>query len=507
MNRNTRSADAVIPVSRSKDSPPSSAKLGDLLRAIPLQSIQGSTDVELSGVSIDSRQVDKGFLFVAVKGASVDGHQFVDQAIERGALAIVSENPPSRADVSWVQTPDARRAAGILAAKMYGEPSKKLELVGITGTNGKTTIAYLLDGLVSRLAPPSIMLGTVVQKLGEDSTPTRHTTPEASDIQAFLASAVRHGARYGAIEVSSHGLQLARLSGSEFAVAVFTNLSRDHLDFHGDMEAYFKAKRALFNNHLRPSGTAVISIDDAYGERLAAELAQTVLTFGSSRTADLCLVEARGDLNGLEVRFSYEGEESSFTSPLIGSYNAMNLLGVVGASLALGFDLAQVTGLLATISGAPGRFERVEIDAPFSVIVDYAHTDDALRKLLEAARPLTDKQLTVVFGCGGDRDRSKRPLMGDVATRLADRVVITSDNPRTEEPAAIVREIEVGARGAAEVIIEVDRRRAIALALKDASAGDLIVVAGKGHEAYQVIGSDVLDFDDRLIVRELMEAT
>lgn len=480
-------------------------RLEELLRLIPLQTVSGSRSIEVSGVSVDSRSVREGYLFVAIKGDRLDGNAYVPDAVSRGAVAVVSEMaPPEGSGATWVQTPDARKAVGTLAAAVAGNPSDRLALVGITGTNGKTTTAYLVDGLLARLAPPSAMLGTVVAKLGDRSVPTRLTTPEAPVIQDFLAEAVDAGARYGVLEVSSHGLEMARLTGTEFQVGVFTNLSRDHLDFHKDMEAYFQAKRLLFTRHLKAVGQAVISIDGAYGERLAAELGPSAVTFGRSPTADLAIAELETSLEGNRV-VCREGERSlELRSPLLAHYNAFNLVAAFAAVRALGFDEAAILELLPTLAGAPGRFERVPIDRSFDVIVDYAHTDDALRKLLEAARPLTKGRLFVVFGCGGERDRTKRPLMGDVAARLADRVVLTSDNPRGEDPEAIIREIQLGTKDAATaVVVEPDRRKAIALAMNEAREGDVVVVAGKGHEPYQIVGDRVLDFDDRLVVREL----
>jgi UDP-N-acetylmuramoyl-L-alanyl-D-glutamate--2,6-diaminopimelate ligase len=492
----------------------SRVKLGELLALVPLQTVRGPRDVEIHGVAVDSRAVRPGFVFVAREGEKTDGHRFLGDAVARGAIVVVSEKPPDAKfagpagpveKLTWVQTPDARKAAGLMAAKAWGDPAKTMDLVGVTGTNGKTTSAYLIDGLLSRLAPPSAMLGTVVSKIGDRSEPARHTTPEAPAIQEFLAEAVAAGCRYGALEVSSHGLALARLEGSEFQVAVFTNLSRDHLDFHHDMESYWDAKRLLFTRYLRQGGHAVIGIDDVYGERLASGVSAETTTFGFSSTADLALVSVEASLAGTRLSFREGTVNREIQSPLVGRYNALNLLGVYAAVRALGFSSDDILRTLPELSGAPGRFEKVDVGQTFDVVVDYAHTDDALRKLLEAARPLTRGKLWVVFGCGGERDRSKRPLMGMVAARLADRVVLTSDNPRGEDPEAIVREIQLGTKEHSESIeVEVDRRKAIALALERAEAGDLVVIAGKGHEPYQIVGDRVLDFDDRNVVREIL---
>jgi UDP-N-acetylmuramoyl-L-alanyl-D-glutamate--2,6-diaminopimelate ligase len=482
-------------------------KLLELLALVPLQSVRGPRDAAIEGVTVDSREAGPGFVFVACEGEKTDGHRFLPEAVARGASVVVSERPPDAKfpSVTWVQTPDARKAAGLLAAKAWGEPAKKLNLVGVTGTNGKTTSAYLVDGLLTRLAPPSAMLGTVVEKIGSRTKPARHTTPEAPKIQEFLAEAVSAGSRYGVLEVSSHGLALSRLEGSEFEVAVFTNLSRDHLDFHRDMESYFEAKRLLFSRYLRPRGHAVVAIDDVYGERLAASVSGKVTTFGVSPTADLALTHVDATLAGTRLSFRENGVVREIRSPLVGRYNALNLLGAYAAVRALGFSDEAISSALPDVEGAPGRFEKIPVPRPFDVVVDYAHTDDALRKLLEAARPLTRGKLWVVFGCGGERDRSKRPLMGMVAARLADRVVLTSDNPRGEDPEAIVREIQLGTKEhGGRVDVEVDRRKAIAFALERAEASDLVVIAGKGHEPYQIVGDRVLNFDDRRVVEEIL---
>ncbi len=481
-----------------------SVKLAELLRLIPLQTVRGSKDLVVSGVTLDSRGARPGFVFVACQGERTDGHRFVDDSITRGAVAIVSERAPATEAVTWVQTPDARKAAGLLAAKAVGEPSRHMDLVGVTGTNGKTTTAFLIDGLLSHLASPTAMMGTVVAKIGDRSWSTRHTTPEAPVLQSFLAEAVAETCRYGVLEVSSHGLSLSRLEGSELQVAVFTNLSRDHLDFHRDMEDYFRAKKLLFTRYSRAAASAVVCIDDTYGERLAAELGGKVTTYGFSPTADLSIVEVEASLDGMHLRFREADSVRKLKSSLMGRYNAANLLAAYAAARALGYSTEEVLGALSLVRCAPGRFEKVDVDRPFDVVVDYAHTDDALRKLLQAARPLARGALMVVFGCGGERDRTKRPLMGDVASRLADRVVLTSDNPRGEDPLAIIGEIQLGTKGAS-VSVEPDRRKAIAMALSEARPGDLVVIAGKGHEPYQIIGEDVLSFDDREVVREILE--
>lgn len=483
-------------------------RLDELLGAIPVRRTRGELDIEIRGLAVDSRLVRSGYLFVALAGRTTDGHRFLAEAHKRGASAVVSEQLPGEpAGMTWLQTPDARRAAGLLAARLAGEPAKGLDLVGVTGTNGKTTTAYLLDAVFRRMAPPSAMMGTVVHRVGEESRDGRYTTPEAPEIQSFLARAVAAGCRYGVLEVSSHGLAQGRLEGTEFACGVFTNLSRDHLDFHGDMESYFTAKRTLFERYLRRDAPSCICIDEEFGRRLAESLPGPILTYGFSAGADLRIDEMEAGFEGLDLRIRERGEVRRLESRLIGRHNALNLLAAFGAGLCLGFDAEELLEVLGEARGAPGRYEEVEEGQPFHIIVDYAHTDDALRSLLETTRSLPHGRIVTVFGCGGDRDRSKRPLMGAVAARLSDFVILTSDNPRSEDPLAIIREIELGTKGAqakADMLIEPDRRRAIRLALSLAEPGDVVLISGKGHESYQVTREGVIPFDDRKVVREIL---
>ena len=482
--------------------------LGDLLSNIPVEELRGTVTSDVKGVTVDSRAVEPGFVFVAIAGQTTDGHRYIGDAIKRGAIAVVSENTPGQDGLVWVRTSDARRAAGLLAASFLGQPSRQLNLVGVTGTNGKTTTAFLLDVVFQSLAPPSAMMGTVVHRVGSVSKPARHTTPESPELQSFLRSSVEEGCRFGVLEVSSHGLALGRLEGTEFECAVFTNLSRDHLDFHRDMEDYFAAKRTLFEHHLRPAGTAVVGLDDGYGRRLVESLNhRSTLTYGYVAEADLRVETVEADFDGLRLRFNDRGTAREIESQLVGRHNVLNLLAAHGAAIALGLDATDILKALAQIEGVPGRYEKIEAGQAFHVVVDYAHTDDALRNILETTRALPHSKVRTVFGCGGDRDRSKRPLMGAVAARLSDLVVLTSDNPRSEDPDAIIREIELGTKGPqcqAEVRVEPDRRKAIALALSLSEPEDVVLVAGKGHEPYQVIGERMIPFDDRQVVREIL---
>jgi UDP-N-acetylmuramoyl-L-alanyl-D-glutamate--2,6-diaminopimelate ligase len=481
--------------------------LKELLKAIPVQVIEGTDQCEVRGLTVDSRQVDTDFVFVAIDGQTTDGHLYLRDARKRGAVAVVSEKAPQHHDMTWVQTPDARRAAGLLSAAIAGQPARKLSLVGVTGTNGKTTIAYLVDALIRRFAPPSAMMGTVVHQVGDMARSARLTTPEAPEIQSFLSRAVEAGCRYGVLEISSHGIALGRVEGTEFNCAVFTNLSRDHLDFHRDMEDYFASKRVMFDRYLRQDGTAVVGLDDGFGRRLAESLPHGVSTFGFAPDADLRIEDMDASFDGLDISFRERGRLSRLRSPLIGRHNALNLLAAFGVGRALGFESEAILGILENAHGAPGRYEKVEAGQPFLVVVDYAHTDDALKNLLETTRALPHRKILTVFGCGGDRDSSKRPLMGAVAVRLSDYVVLTSDNPRSEDPMAIIGEIDLGTKGLqsnAEVMVEPDRRKAIALAISLAAPGDVVLITGKGHESYQTIRDQVLPFDDRQVVREIL---
>jgi len=482
--------------------------LAELVSGIPVEESGTDLHAEVTGLTVDSRRVEPGFVFVAIEGKSTDGHRYIEEATKRGAVGVVSERTrPKKSTVAWIRVDDARRAAGRLSARLAGNPSQHLRLVGVTGTNGKSTTAFLLDGVFQKLAPPSALMGTIVHRAGSKSEPARYTTPESPEIQTFLRAAVEQGCRFGVLEVSSHGLALGRLEGTDFECAVFTNLSRDHLDFHHDMEDYFAAKQRLFTSHLQASGTAVLGVDDSYGRRLAETLEGAVVTYGFAEDAALRLETVDASFDGLVLRFQEAGITRDARSPLVGKHNALNFLAAYGAARALGFAPDDVLGTLELLSTVPGRYEKIEAGQPFHVVVDYAHTDDALRNILEATRSLPHGRILTVFGCGGDRDRSKRPLMGAVAARLSDFVVLTSDNPRSEDPLAIINEIELGTKGPrcqAEVRVEPDRRKAIKVALSMSEPGDVVLVAGKGHEPYQLIGDRKIAFDDREVVREIL---
>ena len=480
-------------------------KLEALLARLPDARTTGDPSAEVAEVTHDSRRVGAGSLFVAIRGLATDGNQFVEQARKKGAAAVVSELPP-RPGGGWVQVADARVALAVLSAARNGDPAEKLGLVGVTGTNGKTTTTYLIDAALQAAGEKVGLVGTVHYRIADRLTTAVRTTPESSDLQTMLREMVEAGCRRAVLEVSSHSLELRRVYGCRFEVAVFTNLTRDHLDFHGDMDRYFEAKRRLFGEYLREDGRAVINADDDRAGDLIATSRAPVWTFGLERAADIRATDVRLSLEGSRFTAHTPLGSVAIHSPLLGRFNVSNLLAALGAALALGISKEVAAAALGALAGVPGRLERVNAGQDFTVIVDYAHTDDALKNLLETVRELGPRRVITVFGCGGDRDRTKRPLMGAVAARLSDVAIVTSDNPRSEPPEAIIEEVRRGmppGRGA-EVLSIVDRREAIARALEMARPGAAVVIAGKGHETSQTLRDRTVPFDDRQVVREIL---
>jgi UDP-N-acetylmuramoyl-L-alanyl-D-glutamate--2,6-diaminopimelate ligase len=479
--------------------------LADLLARLPGAEVHADPNLEVAGVTYDSRRAQPGSVFVAIRGLAVDGNQFVDAARRKGAAVVVSEAAPPPG-VPWVRVKDARAALALVSAAALGDPARSLQLVGVTGTNGKTTTAYLIDAALRAQGHRVGLIGTVQYRIGDRLSEAVRTTPESSDLQALFREMVDAGCSHAVLEVSSHSLELKRVHGCAFQVAVFTNLTRDHLDFHGDMDRYFAAKRRLFDTLLREDGHAILNADDDRTPEIAAVSRGRVWTYALDRPADLRARDVSLSLEG--TRFHVDSPAGSFEirTPLIGRFNVSNLLGAFGASLALGIPAETAIRGLSSLRGVPGRLERVDAGQDFTVVVDYAHTDDALKNLLETVRELGPRRIIAVFGCGGDRDRSKRPLMGAVASRLSDVVVVTSDNPRSEPPEAILEEIQRGmsARGKSERHVIVDRREAIARALELAGPGDAVVIAGKGHETYQVLRDRTIPFDDRQVARQVL---
>jgi UDP-N-acetylmuramoyl-L-alanyl-D-glutamate--2,6-diaminopimelate ligase len=481
--------------------------LGSLASLLGAVLAQGKAEQDVTHVAYDSRRVLPGAAFVAIRGLAADGNRFVEVARRKGAVAVVSELPPQD-EGAWIQVSDSRTALATLAAALNGRPAEQLELIGVTGTNGKTTTAFLIHAALLAAGVRSGLLGTVHYRIGDRLLDAGRTTPESADLQQLFRQMLDEGCRAAVLEVSSHSLALKRVYGCPFRVAVFTNLTRDHLDFHGDMDAYFAAKSILFETNLRADGTAVVNADDDRAAELRERSRGRVWTFGLTREADFRAEAIELTLAGTRFRARTPRGEIAVWSPLLGRFNVENLLGSLAAAFALELPSEAVLKGLTAVAGVPGRMERVDAGQAFSVIVDYAHTDDALRKLLETVRHLGPRRVITVFGCGGDRDHTKRPLMGAVASRLSEVVIATSDNPRSESPEAILAEIKRGmndGRGAERLVI-VERREAIRRALEMAEAGDAVVIAGKGHETVQILRDRTLPFDDREVVRQMLGA-
>ncbi len=480
-------------------------RLPDLIQASGL-SIDGTVpDCPIRQVTDDSRDVRPDALFVAVKGSRVNGHRFLDDAIARGARVVLIEEgctvPPS---VVKIRVKATRPILGPLAHTFLGSPSKELRLVGVTGTNGKTTVAWLIQHLLEAAHMSCGLVGTVCHRVGQVERPSGNTTPGVVTLQGLLSEMVENGTKACAMEVSSHALDQYRTEGLEWAVGVFTNLSPEHLDYHGTLERYLQAKLRLFQA-LSSTATAVINRDDPAWRRIQKSTKASVLTYSLRENADLVATDVRTTLQGTECRLITPEGIFPVSWSLIGLHNLENLLAAVGALMGLGVPVRQFLGGVETFAGVPGRLERIDMGQPFSVFVDYAHTDGALQRVLEQLRRVTDRRILVVFGCGGDRDRTKRPRMGQVASTLADRVIITSDNPRSEDPRAIAEEVASGIReGSSPWEIILDRKEAIRRALVSADENWVVLIAGKGHERGQIFGNEVVPFDDLAVVRECL---
>ena len=486
--------------------------VGDLFRRSGLDVTFSASppclDAAVTGVAYDSRTVASGELFVALKGAHCDGSAFVDQARARGAVGIVAETPqPAAFDRPWVEVADARVTLAVLAATLNEHPSRELVVVGTTGTNGKTTTTYLVEGLFAQAGIPCGRVSSVSYRVADEDEAATRTTPEAPDLQTLFRRMVDHGCRACAMEVSSHALALHRVDEISFDAVVFTNLTRDHLDFHGDMASYFAVKRRLFEM-APPTSTAVVNVDDPYGRTLAREIAQSV-TYGIDATADVTPERIALSDRGIELDLKTTRGPVQLRSSLLGRGNAYNILAAAATGMALDLPVHAIERGTASVTGVPGRMQVVSASEDrVTVIVDSAHTDDALRGLLETVRGITQNRLITVFGCGGDRDVTKRPLMGAVAGRLSDLVIITSDNPRSEEPTRIAKDIEAGlASNTTPWLTILDRAEAIARAVQGARSGDLVVIAGKGHEQYQIVGLHALPFEDASVARAALVRT
>jgi UDP-N-acetylmuramoyl-L-alanyl-D-glutamate--2,6-diaminopimelate ligase len=486
-------------------------KLGEIFAGAEIGRITGPAEVEIWSVVYDSRKAAAGSVFVALQGQKLDGAKFVEDALARDAVAIASAGPrPAELpeNVAWVELlpGSARRGLARAAANFFGSPAQALKLVGITGTNGKTTTAFLVDSIVRAAGHTTGLIGTTGYRTPKGSRAAVNTTPESLDLQQMFAEIRDAGGTHAVLEASSHALAMERLWGCHFAVAIFTNLTRDHLDYHKTFEEYFAAKRVLFEGTgAGAPDTGVINADDPYASQLAG-LAKRTLTYGLKGTPDLVVRKFALSFHGLEFTAHTPAGNVMVRSPFVGRINVYNILAAIGAGISLDIPVAKIEEGIANLELVPGRFQRIDEGQPFLVVVDYAHTDDALRNLIATARELgPSARIITLFGAGGERDRAKRPLMGEAAGSLSDLVVLTSDNPRSEDPLRIINDVVVGLQKAnAKYRTEPDREKALSIAIEEAQPGDIVLLAGKGHETYQVLPSGTIEFDDREKARAIL---
>jgi UDP-N-acetylmuramoyl-L-alanyl-D-glutamate--2,6-diaminopimelate ligase len=484
-------------------------KTEQVLQGVQLRSRLSASlsGVEVSGLEYDSRRVRPGYLFFAFAGAKVDGRAFATQARERGALAVVSElEAPANFDGEWIQVEHGRKALATAARNFYHAPDERLGITGITGTNGKTTTSYLIDAVLRAAGRVTGLAGTIEYHVAGRVLKAENTTPESLDLFRMFDQLLSEGGTNFTMEASSHALALGRAYGIRFHTAVFTNLTRDHLDFHGTMDEYFAAKRLLFVPETGPPPPhAVLNHDDTWSRQIQPPAGTNVYWYGIEAGADYRAEDMHFDFSGVRFRLQARGESFDVVSQLVGRHNVYNILAAICTGLSYSIDMKTVIKGIESCTAVPGRFERVDAGQPFLVVVDYAHTDDALRNLISVARDLHPKRVITLFGCGGDRDRQKRPLMGMAAGQGSDFVVLTSDNPRSEDPLGIINDALVGLRRFdTPHVIEVNREKAIRLALEEASPGDIVLLAGKGHEPYQVLRDKTIDFDDRAVARDVL---
>lgn len=457
--------------------------------------------LELTGLQYDSRKVGPGNLFVAIKGFKTDGHKFLNMAVEKGAVCAVVEQENPELRIPQIKVANSRTVLPVLAANFYRPEIDALTLVGITGTNGKTTTSYLIQSILNQAGKPAGLIGTIQYIVGQNKIDAWNTTPESADVCRMLYEMYRQKFKAAVLEVSSHALALNRVDGLRFKVGLFTNLSRDHLDFHKTMESYFETKMKLFSL-LQPEGAAVINVDDPWVKKAVDRIEQPVITFSQNESADVRVVRQKLDINGIDLELQTPFGPLQIQSPLRGQFNVQNILAAVGAGLALGIKLEVIKKGIEALQRVPGRMEAYEVKPDVQAFIDYAHTPDSLDKALRSLRPLTRGRLIVVFGAGGDRDRGKRPIMGRVAEAQADVVIVTSDNPRSEDPQKIIDDILEGIEHPQQCQVIVDRRKAIEQAVKQAQPGDVILVAGKGHEMYQIVDGVKQPFDEVAILKE-----
>jgi UDP-N-acetylmuramoyl-L-alanyl-D-glutamate--2,6-diaminopimelate ligase len=480
-----------------------------VLRDVEMVNALPSKDLRISQVTNDSRKVNPGALFVAIQGIATNGILYVKDAAARGATVILSADPQPAdwsSEAVWVQVGEPRKALAMAAANFFGKPASALKLIGVTGTNGKTTTSSLIDSIVKASGAKTGLFGTIAYQTPLGEYPAPNTTPESVDLQEFFAEVRDAGGTHAVLEASSHALEMDRLWGCHFAAAVFTNLTRDHIDFHKTFENYFAAKRHLFEGTGAGSpDVAVVNTDDEWGKKLKG-LAKSTLTYGLTNGSDLGAKKFALSFNGLNFVAQTPSGNIQVQSPLVGRINVYNILAAIGAGVGLGFTNAVIETGIRNLAAVAGRFQRVDQGQPFLVVVDYAHTDDALENLIRTARELNPKgRIITMFGCGGSRDRTKRPIMGETSGRLSDLTILTSDNPRAEDPLKIISDIVVGMqKSQGKYLIEADRTKAIKLAIDEAKAGDMVLLAGKGHEDYQIFADRTIHFDDREVARKAL---
>ncbi len=482
-------------------------KLSELIKHLrDYRIIANPGDFEVKGVACDSRKVAADFIFVAIKGTHNDGHKFIDSAIKQGAKAIIAgpefkDIPPL---ISVIQVKDGRCALARLSSAFWGDPFSKINVVGITGTNGKTTITYLIEALLKEAKLNPAVIGTVNYRIKDKIIPSKNTTPGPVELQSMLSNMLKEGADYAVMEVSSHALDQNRVEGIKFHSAIFTNLTQDHLDYHVSLENYFQAKAKLFRN-LDSGSFAVINNDDPYASRLKELTKGEIVTYAIENKADVMAKDIKFDISHTEFVLKTEKFERRFKTKLIGRHNAYNTLASVAWGLREGLSLSAIESAIAKFNFVPGRLENVESNKSFAVFVNYAHTEDALKNVITALRPVSSGKIIVVFGCGGERDQTKRPKMGHVVTELADYAIITSDNPRSEDPDKIISDIQKGIQKDNYCVIP-DRKEAILKALSLAKDKDIVLIAGKGHEDYQVLKDKTIHFDDREVTKECLKS-
>ena len=463
-------------------------------------------DFDVRGISCDSKKISENFIFVAIKGNNADGHRFIKEAIDRGAKAVILQSTEYRAQItekiSFIAVEDTRKALAKLAREFYGNPSSKIKIIGITGTNGKTTVSYLIEAVLKEAGRSPAVIGTVNYRFKDKVSPSKNTTPPPIELQSMLAQMQKEDIDYAIMEVSSHALDQSRTEGIDFHSAIFTNLTQDHLDYHKTLENYFQVKAKLFKN-IDSRSFAVINNDDAYGRRLKELTLGQIITYGIENQSDIMAKDIKCDISHMEFLIKIDKQEIEFKTRIIGCYNVYNILATLSWALKEGIDLSIIKSVMEKFYLVPGRLERIDFKGDFSIFVDYAHTEDALRNVIKTLKQLSSNRVIVVFGCGGERDKTKRPKMGYVVSELADYAIITNDNPRSEDPKIIAGDIKKGIRKTNFCVI-LNRKEAIKKSLSMAKSGDIVLIAGKGHENCQILKDRIVHFDDREVVRECL---